>query len=356
MATGSRFDVLDDEVAVRANRNPALALEEAVSYAVAAATGIKKQATSVSADAGNLSDGAFIGEIVTKVLAAIQPIIIQSVTQAVAAAMKVAMEQFQPNRSTASPASCSSPGILHPEVQTNRFEVDRLEQYSRRDSFKVFGVPESGPQEDTSQMLVDLAKEIGVELRRDDISVSHRVYVSKKSSKPRPIIAKMVRREKKVEVMKAKKRLRELNDRKDIFIVEDLTQLRVKLVRELRKEPRVEKVWTIDGKVFCLVKDGAKRVKQMIDSPDDLHKIGWSEERMKESGLFLRRYRMRPARPAHWLRANTKLRGWAPMRSASTTRARSATILDPQHGVVVVVMETWRQWRSISVKTNKHTF
>ena len=276
MATGSRFDVLDDEVAVRANPKPALALEEAVSYAVVAATG-KKQATSVSAGAGNLSDGAFIGEIVTKVLAAIQPIIIQSVTQAVAAAMKVAMEQFQPNRST---ASCSSPGILHPEVQTNRFEVDRLEQYSRRDSFKVFGVPESGPQEDTSQMVVDLAKEIGVELRRDDISVSHRVYVSKKSSKPRPIIAKMVRREKKVEVMKAKKRLRELNDRKDIFIVEDLTQLRVKLVRELRKEPRVEKVWTIDGKVFCLVKDGAKRVKQMIDSPDDLHKIGWSEERM----------------------------------------------------------------------------
>ena len=39
--------------------------------------------------------------------------------------------------------------------------------------------------------------------------------------------------------------------------------------------------------------------------------------------------------PTHWLR------GWAPMRSASTTRARSATSLDPQHGVIV--METWRQ-------------
>ena len=39
--------------------------------------------------------------------------------------------------------------------------------------------------------------------------------------------------------------------------------------------------------------------------------------------------------PAHWLR------GWAPMRSASLTRAHSATSLDPQHGVVV--METWRQ-------------
>ena len=39
--------------------------------------------------------------------------------------------------------------------------------------------------------------------------------------------------------------------------------------------------------------------------------------------------------PAHWLR------GWERQRSSSTTRARSATSLDPQHGVVV--METWRQ-------------
>ena len=45
---------------------------------------------------------------------------------------------------------------------------------------------------------------------------------------------------------------------------------------------------------------------------------------------------------AHWPR------GWAPMRSASTTRARSVTSLDPQLGVVV--LETWRQCiRSICI-------
>ena len=41
------------------------------------------------------------------------------------------------------------------------------------------------------------------------------------------------------------------------------------------------------------------------------------------------------AGPVHWLR------GWERQRSSSTTRARSATSLDPQHGVIV--METWRQ-------------
>ena len=39
--------------------------------------------------------------------------------------------------------------------------------------------------------------------------------------------------------------------------------------------------------------------------------------------------------PAHWPR------GWERQRSSSTTRARSSTSLDPQHGVIV--METWRQ-------------
>ena len=39
--------------------------------------------------------------------------------------------------------------------------------------------------------------------------------------------------------------------------------------------------------------------------------------------------------PTHWLRGSER------QRSSSTTRARSATSLDPQHGVVV--MEMWRQ-------------
>ena len=53
--------------------------------------------------------------------------------------------------------------------------------------------------------------------------------------------------------------------------------------------------------------------------------------------------------PAHWLR------GWERQRSPSTTRARSATSLDPQHGVVV--METWRQCiRSIAKGGKRQLF
>ena len=48
-----------------------------------------------------------------------------------------------------------------------------------------------------------------------------------------------------------------------------------------------------------------------------------------------------------------QLRGWERQRSSSTTRARSPTSLDPQHGVVV--METWRQCiRSILQVSSVH--
>ena len=67
---------------------------------------------------------------------------------------------------------------------------------------------------------------------------------------------------------------------------------------------------------------------------------------MQPAGQLL--HAIPPARPgpAHWLRGR-----WEPTRSASTTRARSATSLDSQHGVVV--METWRQCIRSIWQTNK---
>ena len=56
---------------------------------------------------------------------------------------------------------------------------------------------------------------------------------------------------------------------------------------------------------------------------------------MQPAGQLLHAIPPGRAGPAHWLR------GWELTRSASTTRARSATSLGPQHGVVA--METWRQ-------------
>ena len=62
-------------------------------------------------------------------------------------------------------------------VQSQQWGLDALEQYSRRDNVKIFGVPEAAQSvsEDTNQVVIDLGKKIGVDIAPQDISVSHRV-------------------------------------------------------------------------------------------------------------------------------------------------------------------------------------
>ena len=61
--------------------------------------------------------------------------------------------------------------------------------------------------QDTDKILIDLAKECGVQMCRNDISISHRLQ-SRNGAKPPPIVVRFVRREKKVEIMRAKKNLK----------------------------------------------------------------------------------------------------------------------------------------------------
>ena len=90
--------------------------------------------------------------------------------------------------------------------------------------------------------------------------------------------------------MKKKKQLK--NDRnKDrfehVYIDEDLTALRRKMLRELKQDRAVKRAWTIDGKIHCVLEENGKEVKKTIDSPDDLLRVGWSEDKVHELGLYI---------------------------------------------------------------------
>ena len=58
------------------------------------------------------------------------------------------------------------------------------------------------------------------------------------------------------------------------FLNDDLTTLRSKLVYELKRDETIKSVWTIDGRIMCVQEEGGKDVKRMIESPDDLFKVG----------------------------------------------------------------------------------
>ena len=67
--------------------------------------------------------------------------------------------------------------------------------------------------------------------------------------------------------------------------MEHLAPGRAKLLQAVKQDDQVEKTWTIDGKVHCVLKGDPR--KHIIHGPDDLFRqLGWSEDKMKQSGLF----------------------------------------------------------------------
>ncbi|KAJ8030104.1 hypothetical protein HOLleu_26393 [Holothuria leucospilota] len=103
---------------------------------------------------------------------------------------------------------------------------------------------------------------------------------------PRQIIAKFVRREVKSQILKNKKVLRTKPERANVYLDEDLTPLRARICKELRKEPG-RRVWTMDGRIFTSITKEGKEVKHVLDKANDFLLLGWSEQKIQEVGLLL---------------------------------------------------------------------
>ena len=81
----------------------------------------------------HLLDKASMREIVSSIMMAIQPLIVQAVTAAVTSAMEAAMNQL---------LRSDGLGSLKSQTQRTHFDLDRLEQYGRRESIRIHGVEE----------------------------------------------------------------------------------------------------------------------------------------------------------------------------------------------------------------------
>ena len=91
--------------------------------------------------------------------------------------------------------------------------------------------------------------------------------------------------EKKVEILKNKRKLKGKYD--DVYISEDLTKLRSRMMYALRHEEDISYVNTRGGKIFCAQKlRSGKEKKFKIESPDDLFQLGWNEEKIEKLNLI----------------------------------------------------------------------
>lgn len=156
---------------------------------------------------------------------------------------------------------------------------DDLEQYSRRSCLRISGINET-INEDTTKIVLDLAKRVGANIDPKDIDRSHRVgrisNPSDISDEPqatprrREIIIKFNNSNARLSLLKGRSVLR--TQKANIFINEDLTKKRKDLAylcRQLKnnRQSRVTKTWVYNGNVF--IQDNAEN-KHRITSVEDL--------------------------------------------------------------------------------------
>jgi dGTP triphosphohydrolase len=172
------------------------------------------------------------------------------------------------------------------DIKQLKYEVNDLEQYSRRDCLEIRGVPYLS-EEDTNEIVKNVGELVDVDLEEDDFSVSHRLGDNSTRSdtvkRDPAIIVKFVRRSNRDELYKARKKLMNKSSRslgfmrqneQSIYISESLTKLNRKIFNQClqkKKDLGFKYIWTSYGKTL-LRKDGDSPVIS-IRSEDDLGKL-----------------------------------------------------------------------------------
>lgn len=124
--------------------------------------------------------------------------------------------------------------------------LDEREQYSRRNNIRFFGMQERD-NEDTDTLILDLATRLKVPLELYHIDRSHRV--GKLGDKPRPIIVKFVSYAERSALFRSKKALKGTG----ITIREDLTKVRLDILKSAVSSYTNKAVWTNDGVIMVKV-------------------------------------------------------------------------------------------------------
>ena len=190
---------------------------------------------------------------------------------------------------------CSESKILKDTIKELEGKVSALksicndhEQYSRRECLEIQGIPlppkGSTIRENTNELVLKVGNVMGVQINKDDISVSQRLpmrqsYMGKRSVPA--IIVKFVRRDTKELFYRAQKKLKDFTKRdlgfpdgNNIFISESLTEANKELFKaalKFRNEYSYDFIWTSNGKVY--LQDDRYSQAKLIRSEDDLLKL-----------------------------------------------------------------------------------
>jgi hypothetical protein len=137
--------------------------------------------------------------------------------------------------------------------------LDETDQYAKRNLLLVHNQWEEKAGENTDQLIVGMAKNLGIHITDMDIERSHRTGRDPKPGKPRPVIVRFQSYKVRRQFYDARKRLKDNPVYSKTFINEVLTSTRNKMAkaaRDLRRQKRIDSTFTTDGRVVIRTHDG----------------------------------------------------------------------------------------------------
>ena len=164
---------------------------------------------------------------------------------------------------------------LHDRLEDLEVQVDNGEQHGRNINLMMKGVPEeqrkpnSKVKENTTKKFVETINkhfDANHQLTMADIARTHRLGKfdpRRHRDKPRPIIARFVRETKKIDIYKAKKKLKQTG----ITLVENLTKYRANLYNDACTILGYRKVWTSEGRIFASHDSNIIQISSYEDIP-----------------------------------------------------------------------------------------
>ena len=117
------------------------------------------------------------------------------------------------------------------------FQLGRQEQYIRRENILIYIVEENKEDKDDGEkVLLKIVDELEIDLEDNEMQRVHRLGQKRRDNEnPRPIIARFVSYKKRNEFLTNKRELKNIEGRQRVFVCEDLTPLRYKLLKYMQK-------------------------------------------------------------------------------------------------------------------------
>ena len=130
------------------------------------------------------------------------------------------------------------------------YETDKLEMFTRRENIRISSLGEDA-NEVLEDKIFELASDIEVNISVNDISVAHRLGKNTNNGKPHQIIVRFVSRSNTVKMLLNKKKMKQMSKYKNIYINEDLSPARSKMLYYTKSLDNVKQAYTKNGKIFC---------------------------------------------------------------------------------------------------------